>query len=275
MGKKNSRREQKEAAAKRNRVILIIVLSILAVALVGALVFALLPEKEKPANTDKKDQNQEQKQEENTETGEIVVPTADGKYVAADSSSDYVKLNVSFTDANHEQRTGDIVIKLRPDCAPITVANFKKLVSEGFYDGTEFFRIIEGFMIQGGENDEKEADYIKGEFSLNGVDNPLKHERGVISMARRGDDQNDGFSPYTYGDGVVSYNSASSGFFIMHVDYPYLNGSYAAFGSVVLGIENVDHIATTELVYSEKYQDTVYPKNPVILNSATFVTPVE
>ena len=123
-----------------------------------------------------------------------------------------------------------IEIELMPDAAPKTVENFTELVKAGFYDGLTFHRIIDGFMMQGGDpnangtggSDEK----IKGEFALNGVDNPLPHVRGVISMARRS-------SPY---------DSASSQFFIMHETSPHLDGSYAAFGWVTSGIEFVDEI---------------------------------
>ena len=124
-------------------------------------------------------------------------------------------------------------------------------------------------MIQGGENDSMTADFIKGEFALNGVNNPLKHVRGTVSMARRGDNF-DG-SALTYNDGVVSYNSASSGLFIVQEDYTYGDGQYAAFGTVVEGMEHVDAIAGTELVYSEQYGDTVAPKYPAIVNSATLI----
>ncbi len=123
-----------------------------------------------------------------------------------------------------------IKLELYPEQAPITVANFEKLVSEHFYDGLIFHRVIKGFMIQGGDPEgtgmggSKET--IKGEFLRNGVNNTIKHTRGVISMAR-----------------TNMPNSASSQFFIMHKDAPYLDGSYAAFGRVVEGIEVVDEIA--------------------------------
>lgn len=127
---------------------------------------------------------------------------------------------------------GEIELELYPDIAPETVANFKSLVEEGFYDGLTFHRIIKGFMIQGGDplgNGMGGSDKnIKGEFKMNGFDNPLKHTRGVISMARS-----------------QMPNSASSQFFIMHEDAPHLDGSYAAFGKVTKGIELVDEIADT------------------------------
>ena len=137
-------------------------------------------------------------------------------------------VNVKITMAGG----GEIELELYPDVAPETVANFKSLVEEGFYDGLTFHRIIKGFMIQGGDplgNGMGGSDKnIKGEFKMNGFDNPLKHTRGVISMARS-----------------QMPNSASSQFFIMHEDAPHLDGSYAAFGKVTKGIEIVDEIADT------------------------------
>jgi len=128
---------------------------------------------------------------------------------------------------------GIIKIELNPEAAPITCANFEKLVSEGFYDGLIFHRVIAGFMIQGGDptgtgmggSDEN----IKGEFKINGINNPLSHKRGVISMARS-----------------QRYNSASSQFFICHADATFLDGQYAAFGHVVEGMEVVDRIANVQ-----------------------------
>ncbi|MBR6045004.1 MAG: peptidylprolyl isomerase [Ruminococcus sp.] len=125
-----------------------------------------------------------------------------------------------------------IKIELYPDTAPLTVANFEKLVKEGFYDGLIFHRVIKGFMIQGGDplgtGFGGSKTKIRGEFLANGVVNQLKHTRGVISMARSGDP-----------------NSASSQFFIMHADAAYLDGQYAAFGKVVEGMDVVDEIAET------------------------------
>ena len=134
---------------------------------------------------------------------------------------------------------GKIEIELYPDAAPITVKNFEKLVSEGFYDGLGFHRIIPGFMIQGGDplgNGMGGADEtIRGEFRANGHDNPIKHTRGVISMARS-----------------MAPNSASSQFFIMHADAPHLDGQYAAFGKVVSGMETVDEIASVPTDFSDR-----------------------
>lgn len=121
--------------------------------------------------------------------------------------------------------------KLRPDCAPISCENFEKLVKQGFYDGLCFHRVISGFMIQGGCPDGNGMGgpgwQIKGEFLANGVNNPLKHTRGVLSMARAGHP-----------------DSAGSQFFIMHADAPYLDGNYAAFGEIIEGLDVVDEIAS-------------------------------
>lgn len=130
---------------------------------------------------------------------------------------------------------GVIQLELDPTAAPITVENFTKLVKEGFYNGLTFHRIISGFMIQGGDpkgdgtGGAKET--IKGEFDSNGVPNPIKHVRGVISMARS-----------------MNPDSASSQFFIMHADAPHLDGDYAAFGHVTSGMEVVDKICEKVIV---------------------------
>ena len=134
---------------------------------------------------------------------------------------------------------GKIELELYPEAAPKTVENFISLVNSGFYDGLTFHRVIPGFMIQGGDplgNGMGGADKnIIGEFRANGHQNPIKHTRGVISMARA-------FDP----------NSASSQFFIMHADAPHLDGQYAAFGKVVSGMETVDEIASIPTDYSDR-----------------------
>ncbi len=131
-----------------------------------------------------------------------------------------------------------MTVELYPKDAPITVENFLKLVNEGFYNGLIFHRVISGFMIQGGDplgtGYGGSENSIKGEFRANGVNNTLRHTRGVISMARS-----------------QTPNSASSQFFIMHKDAPYLDGQYAAFGRVVEGIEVVDEIASVETDYND------------------------
>ena len=134
---------------------------------------------------------------------------------------------------------GKIELELYPEAAPKTVANFLKLVGEGFYDGLIFHRVIPGFMIQGGDPQGNgmggAKDNIIGEFKANGFNNPIKHTRGVISMARA-------YNP----------NSASSQFFIMHANAPHLDGQYAAFGKVVSGMEVVDEIASIPTDYSDR-----------------------
>ena len=143
-----------------------------------------------------------------------------------------------------------IKIELYPDIAPISCANFEKLVKQGFYDGLTFHRVISGFMIQGGcplgTGTGGPGWHIKGEFSSNGVKNDLKHKRGVLSMARS-----------------MNPDSAGSQFFIMHEDAPHLDGQYAAFGKVVEGIEVVDEIASVQTDYSDK------PVKPQIMKKVT------
>ena len=145
---------------------------------------------------------------------------------------------------------GDIKVELYPEIAPITVENFVKLASQGFYNGLTFHRVIPGFMIQGGCPDGTGMGgpgyHIKGEFASNGVANNLKHSRGVISMAR-----------------AMDPDSAGSQFFIMHEDAPHLDGSYAAFGKVTEGIEIVDKIAETRTDYNDK------PLEPQIIEVMT------
>ena len=166
-------------------------------------------------------------------------------YIATEEETDLVIIDV----ANY----GKIVVELYPETAPITVANFKKLVSEKFYDGLIFHRVIEDFMIQGGGFDEsfmqKSTESIKGEFASNGVTNDLKHTRGVISMAR-----------------TSIPDSATSQFFIMHKDAPHLDGEYAAFGNTVYGIEVVDAIASVATDYYD------CPLTNIVITSIRFAT---
>ena len=137
---------------------------------------------------------------------------------------------------------GDIKLELDADTAPITVTNFVKLVNEHFYDGLTFHRIMDNFMIQGGNGETagKHAETIKGEFSSNGVENNISHVRGVISMAR-----------------TSVKDSASSQFFITNADATFLDGNYAAFGHVTEGMEVVDKI-------TEKVAPTALDNNGTI-----------
>lgn len=151
---------------------------------------------------------------------------------------------------------GIIELELDADVAPITVANFAKLTNEGFYNGLTFHRIIDGFMIQGGDPEGTgmggSSENIKGEFLLNGVKNTISHVRGTISMARS-----------------RAYNSASSQFFIVHKDSTFLDGQYAGFGKVTSGIEIVDKICKD--IQVEDDNGTVLKENQPIIEKVQMV----
>ena len=170
-------------------------------------------------------------------------------FAQTDKVTDYVKITV--------KDYGDIVIRLRPDVAPQSVKNFQKLVKEGHYSGKIFHRVIQEFMIQGGAFDgtgqQHSASSITGEFETNGVVNNLKHVRGVISMARLGNDN----------------NSASNQFFICDATKPHLDGKYASFGYVLAGMEVVDAIAAVDTDGNDK------PYDNVIIEKAVFVDPLK
>lgn len=186
------------------------------------------------------------KEEEKIVTEDIKTGVVDGyKFTQVEKETDRVKIQMT---------NGDIMlVVLSNKDTPKTIKNFKKLVSEKFYDGLIFHRVIEDFMIQGGDptgtgmggSDEE----IKGEFSSNGVENNLSHTRGVISMARSNDP-----------------DSASSQFFIVHKDSTYLDGSYAAFGKVFAGLEIVDKIAKVDTDYNDK------PLTEQKIHSIRFIT---
>lgn len=188
---------------------------------------------------------EEQESEEKIVDYDITEGIVDGyKFKETEEVTDRVKIQMN---------NGDIIlVVLSNEDTPITIANFKKLVSQHFYDGITFHRIVKDFMIQGGDptgtgmGGSKET--IKGEFSANGVKNDLKHTRGVISMARSNNP-----------------NSASSQFFIMHKDTPSLDGSYAAFGKVFAGLDAVDKIANVK-VNGES------PVEPPVIRSIRFIT---
>ena len=153
-----------------------------------------------------------------------------------------------------EMENGDVIkAELYPDIAPNTVNNFVSLVRKGFYDGVIFHRVIPGFMIQGGDPEGRGIGgpgySIRGEFTANGFQNPLKHDRGVLSMAR-----------------TMAPNSAGSQFFIMHANSPHLDGQYAAFGKVIEGIEAVDTIAGVRTDYNDK------PRVPQVMKKVTVET---
>lgn len=175
----------------------------------------------------------------------------DTPYVESEEATDMVKIDI--------KNYGIIIAELYPDIAPITVKNFKDLVSEKFYDGIIFHRVIKDFMIQTGDPNGNgtggSENKIKGEFSNNGVDNDLSHKRGVLSMARHGGNP----------DTEETMNSASSQFFIVHKDHEDLDGNYAGFGHVINGIELVDAIASVETDTYDK------PLKNITINSIRFV----
>ena len=145
-----------------------------------------------------------------------------------------------------EMENGDVMkAELYPEIAPNTVNNFISLVKKGFYNGLIFHRVIPGFMIQGGDP----GYTIKGEFTANRFKNDLKHDRGVLSMAR-----------------TMMPNSAGSQFFVMHENSPHLDGQYAAFGKVIEGIEAVDHICSVRTDYNDK------PRIPQVMKKVTVET---
>ena len=151
------------------------------------------------------------------------------------------------------QDGGTFVIELYPEHAPLTVANFEKLVKQGFYDGLIFHRVIDGFMAQGGDPDGTGCggsdETVKGEFRANGVNNTLSHTRGVVSMARS-----------------ANPNSASSQFFICYGDCTFLDGNYAAFGKVVEGMDVVDGFLKTERRMSGGERSK--PVTPIVMKKA-------
>lgn len=151
-----------------------------------------------------------------------------------------------------EMENGDVIrAELYPGVAPETVKNFVELVEKGFYDGTIFHRVIPGFMIQGGDPDGTGTGGpgygIKGEFSANGFENNLKHDRGVLSMARAADP-----------------DSAGSQFFIMVAKSPHLDGQYAAFGKIVEGMETADKIVSAPRDFRDKPKEKQTMKKVVI-----------
>lgn len=152
---------------------------------------------------------------------------------------------------------GTLKIELYPKIAPNTVSNFMQYVNSNFYDGLIFHRIIKGFMIQGGANPKDSKRPIKGEFAQNGFKNDLKHTKGVLSMAR-----------------TMDRDSASSQFFIMHQDAPHLDGSYAAFGKVIEGLDVIDKVASVKTdAYDQPLKD-VKIKSITLLQNEVSLDPV-
>lgn len=173
-------------------------------------------------------------------------------FVATDRESDFVTIRV--------EDYGDIIVALRGDIAPKTVANFKKLVASDFYKDTVFHRVRKDFMIQGGgvtkSGSDKKTGTIYGEFTENGHLNNLLHERGIISMAR-----------------TTDRNSATSQFFIMHKDTADLNNLYASFGYVLAGMDVVDAIANVQVTRNATTGEQSSPKTQIVIKDVFFVEP--
>lgn len=247
-----SKRNQKKKAVQAKQsfspaVIIAIVVAVLAVAaIVIAAVFLAkeTPSQPAPAGTSEIPSGTSLTASEDTS----VPPETSYLETSFEAKEEYEYVQIEMADG------GKIVVELYPDVAPITVANFVKLAKSGFYDGLIFHRVISGFMIQGGDplgtGTGGSGENIKGEFSANGVVNNLSHKRGVISMARAS----------------KSMDSASSQFFIMHKDDLSLDGSYAAFGRVVSGMDVVDKIASvqTNPVNDKPLTDQVMKKVTVL-----------
>ena len=245
-------RDAREKQKRQNRIVYGTLGAFLGIVLIAVLITVIVTQ------TGKKKENTVPNAETTAPTMEQIdlSSVADvSAFTVSETETDYVRLTVGYTTSEGVAESGDIYIRLFPDVAPRTVANFKSLVASGFYNGKTFHRVYPGFMIQGGGEG---ALSIKGEFTSNGFENNLKHVRGVLSMAR-----------------ADNPDSASSQFFIMHADNPSLNGKYASFGYVVNGMEVVDAITQIELVVGNGVVDgstATSPVHPVTITSAVFVT---
>lgn len=205
----------------------------------------------------------------NTPTGEPYIPdvvpnettapqTEQTETTAPEATEPVEHTKVKFEISIGGKAAGSFTMELYPEYAPITVANFIGLVESKYYDGLKFHRVIDDFMAQGGMNEENKAPSIKGEFALNGVKNDLKHDRGIVSMAR-----------------TNVYNSASSQFFICYdrEHNEHLDGQYAAFGKVIEGMEVVDSFLDVERSYDMSGYRSV-PTQDIVITSAYIVNKV-
>jgi peptidyl-prolyl cis-trans isomerase B (cyclophilin B) len=251
----NATRQAKEqqAAAKANR--LTVLVCLVAVLVIIAAVAAVIVVSK---NASGSSSGQESQTAASTSTVAVdmsdIEAEIDSLSVSDFEETDQVTEYVKITVKDH----GDIILRLRSDIAPITVANFQSLVSKGFYDGLTFHRVYKGFMIQGGDPNGDGTggsdQTIKGEFSSNGVTNDLSHVRGVISMARSS-----------------AMDSASSQFFICHADSTFLDGNYASFGYVVAGLDTVDSVANVA-VQENSSGEISSPLSAVVIEKICFVT---
>ena len=248
-------KEKKAKERRQNKILFGVVGGVLAILLIVVGIILLT----RPKNTEPVEPDTNQTDTKAPTMDEIDFTPISGDlsslYAPTEQATDLVRMTISYTTQAGEKKQGDIYIRLYPDVAPITVANFKSLVASGFYDGTIFHRVYPGFMIQGGSG---ATASIKGEFTSNGFENNLEHVRGVVSMAR-----------------ATSPNSASSSFFIMLEKNSSLNKNYASFGYVVSGMEIADEIAQIERSYGNASVDGSTPTSPVYpvtIESAVFVT---
>ena len=209
-------------------------------------------------NNNQKDE--EKRENTNNEVNSINENVEENQVANTQTNNESEENNMYSTGKHHAEivvkNYGTIALELDADIAPITVENFANLVNEGFYNGLTFHRIISGFMIQGGDplgnGTGGSSKTIKGEFASNGVKNSISHVRGTISMARSS-----------------MPNSASSQFFIVHKDSTFLDGQYAAFGTVTSGMDVVDKICEDTVV--EDNNGTVAAKNQPIIEKITMI----
>ena len=254
------------AAQESKRQTLIVCLVAVAVVLVAIILALVLGGVDKNTTTDGKETKP------STQTTAPSASTTDPGKLNADMTAIKAEIDsmevVDFTETTETteyvkltiKHYGDVVIRLRSDIAPITVANFQNLVAKGFYNGLTFHRIMQGFMIQGGDpkgdGTGGSDSTIKGEFKINGIQNDLSHVAGVISMARKS----------------MPYDSATSQFFICNGDASAsLDGKYAGFGYVVAGLDVILTVSEVEVKASASGENSV-PVEPVVIEKICFVT---
>ena len=229
----------------------IIIAVVIAIMIIAMGIYAVV-------NNNQKDE--EKRENTNNEVNSINENVEENQVANTQTNNESEENNMYSTGKHHAEivvkNYGTIALELDADIAPITVENFANVVNEGFYNGLTFHRIISGFMIQGGDplgnGTGGSSKTIKGEFASNGVKNSISHVRGTISMARSS-----------------MPNSASSQFFIVHKDSTFLDGQYAAFGTVTSGMDVVDKICEDTVV--EDNNGTVAAKNQPIIEKITMI----
>ena len=229
----------------------IIIAVVIAIMIIAMGIYAVV-------NNNQKDE--EKRENTNNEVNSINENVEENQVANTQTNNESEENNMYSTGKHHAEivvkNYGTIALELDADIAPITVENFANLVNEGFYNGLTFHRIISGFMIQGGDplgnGTGGSSKTIKGEFASNGVKNSISHVRGTISMARSS-----------------MPNSASSQFFIVHKDSTFLDGQYAAFGTVTSGMDVVDKMCEDTVV--EDNNGTVAAKNQPIIEKITMI----